>query len=757
MSDVTMAQSSAEPSYPGAPLEAATRPLARYVFTTLYVLSASVTLVCTLASVGAPGSHPVAAPSKAILVVLSANLIIILGLAMVAGWRVLGLFGSKARDAAVRLHRRFVILFAVAAMAPAVIIALFFGLVVTQGMETWFSNRVRTVVDNANTVTKAYLKEQEAFIRDRMDSIATDLNRNVDGFDRSRMQFTALIYEEAAARDMAAVYVIDGDGRVLARAEQSSAPPYLAPPMSAIAVAARGQLVTQEFSSDYIRGLLRLKAYPNAYLYVSRPFGEGIMAQLHRAQLSVFDYQLADQNRLRVQTIFVLSYLSIALLVLVGAIWLGMTVAIQLAGPVARLVQAADRVAGGDLSVRVDSRHDPEEIAVLSRAFNRMTGDLQTQQAELRAAGMEAESRRRFIEAVLSGVSAGVIGLDPSGRISAVNARALTLLGLGEGGAFGRPLADVAPELSEVVTRATAAHDADAEIDVVRGAETRRLRVRASGRNEGGVVLTFDDITRLVTAQRNAAWRDVARRIAHEIKNPLTPIQLSAERIRRKYRREIQSDVETFDRCTETIIRQVGDIGRMVDEFSSFARMPAPRFAAADAAELLRQACFAQRVGYPDIAVDCEVCGEAVPIICDAGLTSQALLNVLKNAGEAVAARVATTPEPPGCIRVTLIQDPTFIAFQIEDNGLGLPTKNRDRLAEPYVTTREKGTGLGLAIVKRICEEHGGELLLGDADAATTGPLGATSGAKVTLRFARHSLADTLQQTRSAPSRLATV
>jgi len=756
MSDVTMAQSSAEPSYPGAPLEAATRPLARYVFTTLYALSAAVTVVCTLASVGAPGSHPVSAPSKAILIVLSANLVIILGLAMVAGWRVLGLFGSKARDAAVRLHRRFVILFAVAAMAPAVIIALFFGLVVTQGMETWFSSRVRTVVDNATTVTRAYLAEQEAFIRDRMASMATDLNRNVDGFDRSRMQFTAFLYEEAAARDMGAVYVIDGEGRVLARAEQSSAPPYLAPPMSAIAAAAHGEVGTP-FSSDYIRGLMRLKAYPDAYLYVARPFGEGIMAQLRRAQLSVVDYRLADRNRLRVQTIFTLSYFSIALLVLVGAIWIGMAVAIQIAGPVARLVQAADRVAGGDLGVRVDSRRDPEEIAVLSRAFNRMTGDLQTQQAELRAASMEAESRRRFIEAVLSGVSAGVIGLDPSGRISAVNARALTLLGLGEGGAFGRPLADVAPELTDVVKRAAAAHDADAEIDLVRGAETRRLRVRASGRNEGGVVLTFDDITRLITAQRNAAWRDVARRIAHEIKNPLTPIQLSAERIRRKYRREIVSDVETFDRCTDTIIRQVGDIGRMVDEFSAFARMPAPQFAAADAAELLRQACFSQRVGYPDIEVDCHVSGEAVTIMCDAGLTSQALLNVLKNAGEAVAARLAAAPEPPGRIQARLIQDATSIAFEIQDNGLGLPTKNRDRLTEPYVTTREKGTGLGLAIVKRICEEHGGELLLGDADPPPAAPPGAASGAKVVLRFARHSLSDKLQQPRSAQSTLAAV
>jgi len=513
---------------------------------------------------------------------------------------------------------------------------------------------------------------------------------------------------------------------VLARAEQPSAPPFLVPPPR---TAGAADEVALPFSSDYIRGLMRLKAYPDAYLYVARPMGEGIMAQLRRSEQSVVAYRQADRNRARVQGIFVLSYVSTALLVLVGAVWVGMTVATQIAAPVARLVLAADQVAGGDLTARVDTRRDPEEIAVLSRAFNRMTSDLQTQQAALKTASSEAQSRIRFIEAVLSGVSAGVIGLDASGRISAINARALTLLGLTEAAAFGRGLADAAPELADIASRAGAANtDADAEVDVVRGAETRRLRVRASGRSEGGLVLTFDDITRLVTAQRNAAWRDVARRIAHEIKNPLTPIQLSAERIRKKFRKDITADLDTFDRCTETIIRQVGDIGRMVDEFSSFARMPAPKFAPEDAAELMRQACFAQRVAYPDVEVHCEVPDEVVNVICDGRMLSQALLNVFKNAGEAVAARVALQPEPKGCITARLVREPSQIAFVIEDNGVGLPAKDRDRLTEPYVTTREKGTGLGLAIVKRVLEEHGGDLELADA---STLP-----GAKAIMRVA---------------------
>jgi two-component system nitrogen regulation sensor histidine kinase NtrY len=289
--------------------------------------------------------------------------------------------------------------------------------------------------------------------------------------------------------------------------------------------------------------------------------------------------------------------------------------------------------------------------------------------------------------------------------------------------------------MAEVMQRAaTSGHDAEAELDVVRKAETRRLRVRVSGRSETGLVLTFDDITRLLTAQRNAAWRDVARRIAHEIKNPLTPIQLSAERLRRKYRREISTDVDTFDRCTDTIIRQVGDIGRMVDEFSSFARMPTPKLAEEDAVELLRQAVFSERVANPEVEILCEMPEAAVRLVCDGRLVAQALLNVLKNAGEAIGARTAVQPDPPGRIIARLLSGPTSIVFEVQDNGVGLPDKDRARLTEPYVTTREKGTGLGLAIVKRILEEHGGELELTDA---TEGP-----GARARLVFpALHSAA----------------
>jgi two-component system nitrogen regulation sensor histidine kinase NtrY len=408
-----------------------------------------------------------------------------------------------------------------------------------------------------------------------------------------------------------------------------------------------------------------------------------------------------------------------------------MAAAGSIAAPVARLVKAAGRVSAGDLNARVRADEDPEEIAVLSRAFNQMTEDLQRQQAALRTASVDAEARRQFIETVLLGVSAGVLGVDEAGKVSAANRQAGVLLGLTDR-SIGKALSKVAPELADIAARAAeTGGEVEEEVDVARGPETRRLRVRASSASAGSLVLTFDDITRLVSAQRNAAWRDVARRIAHEIKNPLTPIQLSAERLRRKYRKEITGDLETFDRCTDTIIRQVGDIGRMVDEFSAFARMPAPKFAEVDPAEMLRQAVFAQKVANPDIVMEAEEAAEPLGLVCDPRMVGQALTNVLKNATEAVTAAGHAPGE--GRITARLITDGDGVAFEIQDNGVGLPAKDRDRLIEPYVTTREKGTGLGLAIVKRIAEDHGGELTLSDAPGG---------GACVTLHFPNVRRAD---------------
>jgi two-component system nitrogen regulation sensor histidine kinase NtrY len=695
---------------------------ARALFAVAYgvaflVTAAAIWLVAVApgASLDDGGARVVA--GQAVLYILLVNLVLIVALAAAVGGQVMRLAQGRKTDPGARLHLRFVALFSLVAVAPAILIALVFGVLVNRGVDQWFSDNVSSAVQNGARIGAAYVDDVGADMERDLGAMVNELG-GVRPMFGNRVQFSGALTQIADFFGYPAVYILDSEGRVLAQGVAPGAPPYVAPPPTAFQTASEGEDAPVEVTEnpDTIRAVYPLEGYGDAYLYVVRPLAPGLVGQMRTSVESIQRYRDAEESRARIQSAFALSYLETALLVLVGAVWLGMSAASAISAPIGRLVKAADQVAGGDLSARVDSAGAPGDIAVLSDAFNRMTGDLQAQQSALKAASDEAQDRSRFIETVLSGVSAGVIGLDRQGRISAINDSAMQLLSIRGDTMRGRLLAEAAPELSELVGRVEAHIEED--IDVSREGETRRLRVRIEGGQGGEMVLTFDDITRLVTAQRNAAWRDVARRIAHEIKNPLTPIQLSAERLKRKYRARIGDDVEVFDRCTDTIIRQVGDIGRMVDEFSSFARMPAPRFAREDPAELLRQAVFAQRVAAPDIGVELVEPLPEVVLTADGRMVGQALINILKNAGEAVHARRIGEPAPEGApgIRAWLELDNGRVVFVVEDAGKGLPDRDRDRLTEPYVTTREKGTGLGLAIVRRICEDHGGELKLADAE-----------------------------------------
>jgi two-component system nitrogen regulation sensor histidine kinase NtrY len=701
----------------------------RPVIWTGYALSTALTAAAVGLGSSPSLSGPLGPASPLVLTLLGINLALILALGFLVGRRVLQLAGERTGDAGARLHLRFVALFAAAAVLPALIVALFFGVLVTRGIENWFNARVQTVVQSSDNVAVSYLEEQKNYLSRHTQRMALDLNRaGPSALAESPVAFSQILADAASDNGFSQAYVVDGEGRVLARASGGDEPAFLTPPAATFHDADSGDEVeARAFErTDLMRALYRLRGFPHAYLYVIRPVEPGVFAHLRQTAGALADYRAAKASRAAIEAGFLFVYVEVVLVVLLGAVSFGVAAASSIAAPVARLVQAAGKVAGGDLSVRVDASDGPEEIAGLSRAFNNMTRDLQAQQTALVTAHEEAESRRQFVETMLFGVSAGVIGLDNDGRISVVNRQAAALLEL-HNAELERPLRELAPEFQSVVDRAGGAGiEIEEDVDVVRGGESRRLRLRV-GHSPDGLVLTFDDITRLVAAQRNAAWKDVARRIAHEIKNPLTPIQLSAERLRRKYRKELTGDLETFDRCTDTIIRQVGDIGRMVDEFSAFARMPAPKFVRCDAIELLRQAVFAQRVADPDTQIEIVAPAADVTLLCDARMIGQALTNLLKNAGEAIAARRAVTPQPLGRIVARLVAADGSAAFEIEDNGVGLPAKDRDRLTEPYVTTREKGTGLGLAIVDRIMEEHGGELSLTDA---ATAP-----GARVTLRL----------------------
>jgi two-component system, NtrC family, nitrogen regulation sensor histidine kinase NtrY len=687
---------------------------------------------------------------RAYLIILDALLLLALG-SLVIGRLVRMWIARRSGSAGARLHGRLVTIFSLIAVIPVVLTAGAAAVTINLAMEAWFSGGVRSVVDNSLAITNAYLEEHTDKLKNETIYAASNLNV-LSPLDFATGRFDK--YVEALSEKLTAdIKVFTAAGKDIAVAGGGFSTAVEPLPPEAIERARQGEtFVSTDDDTSRIRGITRLEVQEefgtDLFLIVERDVNPRILEYVRGTQRVVADYERLVADRDSVQLTFVLMYGIIAFLILFSAIWVGLSVANRIVTPIGRLIGAAERVSDGDLAARVTLADDDDELASLGRAFNRMTGQLQSQRNELIESNRQAEQRRRFTEAVLSGVSAGVVGLDGHGRADIANRSALTLLSTNRDDIVGRDLGVAVPEVNALVLQAMGHPDGRAQghVDLIRAGKTRNMSVtvtreRAS-EDERGYVVTFDDITDLILAQRTSAWADVARRIAHEIKNPLTPIQLSAERLRRKYKKEITTDPEVFEQCTQTIIRQVGDIGRMVDEFSSFARMPQPVMKQEDIGDLIKHAVFLQRVAIPQITFALLTPDVEVMVECDGRLVSQALTNVLKNAGEAVRAKFGTEGEdeqlsPGGRIEIQLVQDPAKVAIEIIDNGIGLPTEDRNRLTEPYVTKRAKGTGLGLAIVKKIMEDHKGALALEDAPAVDETGAARESGALVRLTFLR--------------------
>ena len=686
-----------------------------------------------LALTGAPpfGPHP-----NAVLSLLNLDLVLLLALGAVVAKRLIEVWAERRRGlAGSRLQIRLVVLFSLIAVTPTIIVAVFSYLFFSFGIESWFSDKVRTAISESLAVAEAYLHEHQQAIRADVLAMANDLNRDAVKLALNPQHLEQVVSAQAALRGLTEAVVFDRAGHMLARSSLSFTLGFEPVPDDAMHLADAGDVaIMTNDSDDRVRALVRLNQFGDVYLFVGRFIEPRVLNHMEETQRAAAQYEQLEGQRSGFQITFALIFMMVAMLFLVAAVAIGIHFATQLAIPVSRLITAAEQVRGGDLAARVPEGDKDDELASLSRAFNRMTYQIESQQRELREANRQLDERRRFTETVLTGVSAGVIGLDRLGRVNLPNRSASSLLGVDLEQAIGQDLAEVAPDMAGLLHEVERRPDrlAQSQVQLVTGNSTRTLLVRIAaehnGRNISGFVVTFDDITELLSAQRKAAWADIARRIAHEIKNPLTPIQLAAERLRRRYLKEIKQDPETFTICTDTIIRHVGDIGRMIDEFSSFARMPAPVLKPANLVEIVHQAVFLQRNAHPEIAFETIFPEHPVMVRCDARLVGQALINIVKNAIEAIQVRIAEHgASPNGRIRVVVSEEVGQAAVIIEDNGKGLPQQGRERLTEPYVTTRAKGTGLGLAIVKKIMEDHQGELVLEDAE---------PEGARVRLIFA---------------------
>ncbi len=703
------------------------RPQSRSTLTFAIGFGAASVLTATATIMLLLGEGLAGEASGAIRSLLIVSLLVSTGLAGILIHRLVRIARAwRASATGARIHVRFVTLFSLAALAPAIVVAAFLGFTFSQGVERWFSQRVESAIESAADVGRAYVDLASGGLSGEVQAMAEDLNLARRGLIDDTVRYLTFLDVQRERRQLLSAYVIDSTGRILARAEPNGAIGYLPPSRAAYVTADQGEVsVRFDQDNDRLLALYQLSSYGDAYLFVSRAAEPGLVAQLRAFDQSVGEYRAARQQQDTLRGLFGLAYFSTALLVLLGAGWVGLTSANRVAEPIGRLVGAARRVASGDLKARVAVGEERDEVDALATAFNRMTAQLETQRNDLVAAQEDAETRRRFIETVLGGVSAGVVGLDRDGRITAANRSAALLLEHGDDHLVGRRLVDVATEFADLLNQpAPASETAPQRVDIMREGGSLNLSVRMSPDADGGLVLTFDDMTKLISAQRQEAWKDVARRIAHEIKNPLTPIQLSAERLRKKYAGEITSDPDTFLKCTDTILRQVADIGRMVDEFSSFARMPTPRMAFADMSDIARSTVFGQRLAFADLRIDVEGVDQPIGLVCDERLIAQALLNLIKNAAESVQARRARDGEPKeGFVKLRLRDLDFGVQFEVSDNGLGFPEKDRHRLIEPYVTTRTKGAGLGLAIVARVVEDHGGLIELDDAPGKTPGAI----------------------------------
>jgi two-component system nitrogen regulation sensor histidine kinase NtrY len=700
----------------------------------LALLSALLTFVVLTGLTPVEPTRPVV---LSFMLINAATILLLVGIISREVWVVLQ--ARRRGRAAARLHVQIVSLFSIIAVLPAVLVAVIANVTIDRGFDRLFSGPTRAVIQNSLIIAHAYLDEHAQLIQGDILGMANDVARARPLFDQDRERFRDLLTASAVARNLPAAMLIDKNRNILEKAQTGIQLAYAPPPPELLSNVNETQPeISVLAETNYVAAVIRLRAFNDTFLYVARLLDPRVVAQVNQTQISVAEYAELESRRLGIQVNFGLIFLVIALTILMASVLIGLNFANWLVAPIRRLMSAANIVSTGDLHVQVPVHGSEGDLAQLGETFNKMTQELLIQRDELVSASDLIDSRRRFIEAVLSSASAGIIGLDASGSVGILNRSAEKLIGHAESETLGHPLSDVLPELDDMMKTAREGTQrlVQGQVTILRDGHERNLSVRVSAeqasQSRDSYIITLDDITELVSAQRTSAWGDVARRIAHEIKNPLTPIQLSAERIRRKFGKAITEDKAIFEQCTDTIVRQVDDIRRMVDEFSRFARMPKPVIEGEDVADTVRQAVFLMRVGHPDIDIEADIKEEPMRAQFDRRLISQALTNIIKNATEAIEA-VPSAELGKGRIDVIAARDNDDIVIDVIDNGVGLPKVSRARLLEPYVTTREKGTGLGLAIVGRVLEDHGGRIELNDASDIRPG----ARGAWMRLRFAK--------------------
>jgi two-component system, NtrC family, nitrogen regulation sensor histidine kinase NtrY len=685
---------------------------------------------------------PFGGNTDAVIWLLNIDLAILLTLMILVGRRVAGLLAIWRRGIpGAKLHVRFVYIFGLLAMAPAIIMTLFSLFFFHYGVQSWFSDRIRIAVTESREVAEAYLQEHQQVIRADILAMANDIDRSASLIIANPSNFNQFIQTQSFLRNLPEIIIFQRGGENMVRLGLD--PNFSQKDIDEFAfdTADKGEVVLlTDTDDDRVRAMVKLRNFTNTYLFVGRKVEANVLNHVSKTREAVQLYDEAATRYAGLRLTVTAIYVVVALVLLLAAMWFGLVFARKLATPISGLIDVADRVRGGDLSARVAENSGLEEFDHLSRSFNRMTSQIMQQRNDLMTVNKLLDQRRHFTETVLSGVSSGIISVDKTGVVTLANNSAASILDTKVPDMIGKKASDILPPLEDILSRAYDRLGKITQAECVYTGNDGTLRnllvkvaIELIGEIDQGAIVTFDDITDLQSAQRKAAWSDVARRIAHEIKNPLTPIQLSAERLKRKYLASIpEADQAVFSQCIDTIVKHVGDIGHMVNEFSSFARMPEAVIKSHNFNRIVQDIIILNKQAHPNIDVDFTPHSAADQVMCDDQQMRQAVTNIVANALDSVAARLQKQAEPQGKISLDVRPDVTeedILLLSVTDNGLGLP-KDRDpqSLTEPYVTLREKGTGLGLAIVKKIMEDHGGVILFESLEA----------GARVTLRFPKN-------------------
>ena len=741
-----------------------------------FVVAAAAVLSC-IATYGAlTASDPLDRDPDTIIWLLNLDLALLLALGFMVAQKIVTTWvQAKRGKAGARLYGKFVSVFSLMAVVPAILMAIFSVVFFYVGVQSWFSEQVHTAVLKAKDIADSYLEEHQQTIRADILAMANDLNRGASQYATNPFLLDQVVRTQASLRNLVEAMMFDKSGRVMARSGFAFSTMLDSIDPAMFEQASSGEVVLMtEAGEDRVRALVQLNGYFNTYLMVGRVVAPEVISYLKDTKDAVNQYTVLEGRSSELQITLLFIFVIVTVLLLLAAVWVGFVLARQITDPISNLIQAAERVGSGDLTARVSVLKAKDEIGLLATVFNRMTDQIGTQQQDLIKASYDADQRRIFTEAVLSGVSAGVFGLDSDLNIQAYNLSAPKLLELSPEFLRGKSILEIFPDSRDLFEMAAL------EIDSKKLSETQISYALPSGKVQtflirislerqsqtlendnhspegynSGYVVTFDDISALVAAQRKAAWSDVARRLAHEIKNPLTPIQLAAERMARKYGHEITSDPETFRLCTDTIIRQSDNIRRMVDEFSAFARMPQADLKAHDLCHVCRQVAFLQRQTLQNIELVLNVPSEPLMVECDGHQITQALINILKNAAESIQAfreKAGESAEGEGSsisghkIVFSLgVQDAEWVLMSVSDTGIGFPDDplQRQTLLEPYQSTKTKGSGLGLAIVRKIAEDHKGRLVLQNPPIIAEGDVMAGiigKGAMVQLYLPRHA------------------